>query len=74
MSDKLKSLGQRPKPDIKIILNDAESLSTIMTYSTLDKIQGQVVITSPYRTQLRDLDIHFIGSWCRHGLMDMRAN
>ena len=62
MADKLKSMAQRPRPEVKISLKGSEGFSTIMTYSTLDTIQGQVFITSPYRTKLRHLDISFIGS------------
>ena len=62
MSDKLKSMAQKPKPEIKITLKGADSSSTIMTYSTLDKIQGQVIITSPYRARLENLNINLVGS------------
>ena len=61
MSNKLRNMTHRLKPDIKIILKGSESYSTIMTYSTLDTIQGQVLITSPYNTRLKALNIDFIG-------------
>jgi len=71
ISNKLKNMTQRPKPDIKITLDGAESFSTIMTYSTLDTIQGQVHITSPYDTHVRSLNIQFIGSWYRRRVVDL---
>lgn len=62
MSSKLKNMTQKSKPEIKISFDGSESSTSIMTYSTLDTIQGQVLITSPYSTQLKNLSIEFIGT------------
>ena len=60
MAAKLKSFSQRGRPQIKIILNDFED-SEIPHYSTMDKIEGKVIVTSPVTTTLEKLSIDFIG-------------
>ncbi|PNS21226.1 hypothetical protein CAC42_1005 [Sphaceloma murrayae] len=60
VSQKLKKMMENGRPQIKIAIDGAED-SWVMTYSTLDKIEGTVTITSPRRTTVDSLRIDFVG-------------
>ena len=57
MPSKLKSLVQAPKPDIKINL-----LSKQKTYTTLDRIEGTVIVVPQIDTNFDSIDIEFVGT------------
>ncbi|KAF2219461.1 hypothetical protein BDZ85DRAFT_276243 [Elsinoe ampelina] len=49
------------RPQIRIAIDGAED-SWVMTYSTLDRIEGKVYITCPVKTNIESLSIDFIGT------------
>jgi len=61
MSSRIRSFGQKTRPQIKISLNGCED-SWVATYSTMDKIEGKVTITCPVATSVDSLSIDFIGT------------
>jgi len=54
-------MGQKQKPEIAINLDGGEEAEQ-KSFSTLDKIEGSVTITTPYDTTFLTLDIDFIGT------------
>ncbi|KAF4556083.1 Hypothetical protein D9617_1g079580 [Elsinoe fawcettii] len=59
IADKLKMKSTRPQ--IRIAIDGAED-SWVMTYSTLDRIEGKVFITCPVKTNIESLSIDFVGT------------
>ncbi|KAJ9629812.1 hypothetical protein H2203_002193 [Taxawa tesnikishii (nom. ined.)] len=60
MPTKLRMLGQKVKPDIKIKLQGARD-AWVSTFSTLDKIEGTVSITAYQDLRFDDVEIQFTG-------------
>ena len=63
MASKIMGIGQRPRPDVRINLKGAESFTSTMIYSTLDKIEGSVSICSAEDIHIDDLEINFLGTY-----------
>lgn len=59
MPAKLRNLGQKPRPEIKIKLNG--ETCGLKSYSTLDRIEGTVAITASHDSVIENLEIEFIG-------------
>lgn len=60
VSQKLKKMRDPGRPQIRIAIDGADD-SWVMTYSTLDKIEGKVFITCPHKTTVDSLQIDFAG-------------
>ncbi|KAL1589846.1 hypothetical protein WHR41_01752 [Cladosporium halotolerans] len=58
---KLRNIVHNPKPDISIHLDSRRKI-----YSTMDRIQGTVVITPAVDTEFDDVEIEFIGTSKTH--------
>lgn len=54
---RLRSLVQAPKPEIKINFDNPKKC-----YTTLDRLEGTVVITAPLDTPFADVHIEFVGT------------
>ncbi|TKX20604.1 hypothetical protein C1H76_7192 [Elsinoe australis] len=61
VSQKLKKMRDPGRPQIRIAIDGADD-SWVMTYSTLDKIEGKVFITCPHKTTVDSLQIDFAGT------------
>lgn len=59
VADKLKMKSTRPQ--IRIAIDGAED-SWVMTYSTLDRIEGKVFVTCPVKTNIESIAIDFVGT------------
>ncbi|OAX77440.1 hypothetical protein ACJ72_08261, partial [Emergomyces africanus] len=57
-SNAFDALSRRSKPSVIITLKDQQT-STINSYTTLDKINGEVKITSDQDVRFEDLSIAF---------------
>jgi hypothetical protein len=57
----LQSFSLRKTSDVDIILDDEDDHSFVSSYTTLDKISGQVVIRCTKDTNFNDLEISFEG-------------
>lgn len=57
----LPSFSLRKSSDIDIVLGDADEHSFVSSYTTLDKISGQVLIRCGKDTSLHELEISFEG-------------
>ncbi|KAI4134067.1 MAG: hypothetical protein LQ347_001836 [Umbilicaria vellea] len=57
----LRALTQRTKPVINIILKDEDKNAQALSYTTLDKIEGEVSITAPSDTSFDSIEISFTG-------------
>ena len=62
MPNMLRTLGHRPKPEIKITLSDRQT-SELHTYSTFDRIEGMVTVTAVHDTPIESIDIQFNGMY-----------
>ncbi|KAH0541743.1 hypothetical protein FGG08_003835 [Glutinoglossum americanum] len=58
----IRALSQIGKPAIDIALNDDEQGQCILSYSTFDKIEGEVSITAPHDARFDDIIIAFEGN------------
>ncbi|MCJ1259718.1 hypothetical protein MMC24_007557 [Lignoscripta atroalba] len=58
----LKGLTQKAKPIIDITLHDEQEGSFVPSYTTLDKIEGEVSITAPVNMDFEDIRITFQGA------------
>ncbi|KAI9858220.1 MAG: hypothetical protein M1824_004390 [Vezdaea acicularis] len=61
VATQMRSLVQKSKPDIQILLNNREG-SSISTFSTGDKIEGEVLMTAPHDCRFDDISVTFEGS------------
>jgi hypothetical protein len=59
-SSALESLNRRCRPTIDIKLSD-DQIGYISSYTTLDKIQGEVTLTSEYDIRFDEVSITFEG-------------
>lgn len=57
----MKNLGSRNKAAISIVLDDSQKDAFVPSYTTLDKIQGNVLITAPYDTNFDEIYITLEG-------------
>ena len=56
------SFARRIQPTIDINLHGARGNNAfVVSYSTMDTVEGEVVITAAHDTRFEDLDIAFIG-------------
>ncbi len=62
LASRVKSLGQKPKPIIEIILKDQQQDQFCPSYTSLDEIKGEVSITAPYDTSFDEVYITFEGT------------
>lgn len=60
---KVRNIAHFGQPTIDIILNEgAGPRRVIPSYSTMDSIEGRVVITAAHDTRFEDIDIAFVGT------------
>lgn len=57
----LQSFSLRKPSDVDIVLNDEDEHSFVSSYTTLDKISGQVLIRCPKDTSFHELEISLEG-------------
>jgi hypothetical protein len=57
----IRALSQVGKPAIDIALSDDEQGAYVRSYSTFDKIEGEVSITAPHDTRFDEIFITFEG-------------
>ena len=57
----LKALTQRTKPAIDIVFRDEEQKTPVYSYTTLDKIEGEVSVTAPSDMRFDNIQITFEG-------------
>lgn len=57
----LRALTQRSKPVVDIVLKDEERNAPAYSYTTLDKIEGEVSIAAPSDTRFDTIEISFTG-------------
>jgi len=62
LASRVKSLGQKPKPVIEIVLTDEQREEFCPSYTSLDEIKGEVSITSSYDTSFDEIYITFEGA------------
>jgi hypothetical protein len=60
-STALQSFSSRRRNEIDIVLDDEDDCSFVSSYTTLDKISGQVIIKCEKDTSFHDLEITFEG-------------
>jgi hypothetical protein len=59
----IRALSQIGRPTIDIALSDGEQGANIRSYSTLDKIEGEVSITAPHDARFDEILITFEGAF-----------
>lgn len=66
---KARNIAQLGQPTIDISLNDdrCQSRKFILSYSSMDTVDGTVTITAQHDTRFEAIDITFTGMWasCR---------
>ena len=61
---KVRNIAHYGQPNIEVNLNGSEDRHAFVTsYSTMDTIEGNVIITASHDTRFEDLDIAFIGEF-----------
>jgi hypothetical protein len=62
---KARNIAQLGQPTIDISLHEDNSNQSkfVMSYSSMDTVQGTVTITTQHDTRFEDIDITFTGMW-----------
>lgn len=61
ISIKMRNFAMQGKPVIDISLNGESSYVT--SFSTMDKLEGEVSVTAPHDTRFDDIEIAFVGTY-----------
>lgn len=70
ISIRLRNLAMQAKPVIDISLKREHGAhgSYISSFSTMDKLEGEVSVTAPHDTRFDDIEIAFVGTYLRRAL------